>query len=480
MQDVDIALIKRKSIVGALALTVRTFFLQIIAFTGTFLLTIFLTPSVFGIFYVVSAIISFLGYFSDIGLAAALVQKKEDISREDLVTTFTIQQFLVVILVVFSLVASSHITTFYRLDATGLWLFRALVISFFLSSLKTIPSVILERNLDFQKLVIPTIVETTAFYVIAVGLAWKGFGITSFTWAVLARGIVGLIVLYAIAPWRVGFGYSRISAQKLLRFGIPFQFNSFLGLLKDDLLTVYLGKVLPFSEVGYIGWAKKWAEIPLRLFMDGIIRVTFPAFARFQHDVALLGRALEKTLFGLAATIFPILISLVFFIDPVIELVPRYGKWEPAMVSFYFFVIATAFAGLTTPLTNALNALGKIKITLFLMIIWTVSTWVLTVWFVRAIGFNGFALALSVVSLTIGLVVYLVKKISPFHFWRSITKPLGVAAIQAIWYAIFRGSAPYDITRIILVGATGAILYGGILWSIDRERIKSLLPQKHE
>src|SRR3989344_8407622 len=134
MNEVDIALIKKKSIAGIIALTSRTFLLQLVAFGATFLLTIFLTPSIFGIFYVVSAVISFLGYFSDIGLAAALVQKKDEVLRKDLVTTFTIQQALVGLLVVISLAASKSIAQFYNLDASGLWLFRALVLSFFLSS----------------------------------------------------------------------------------------------------------------------------------------------------------------------------------------------------------------------------------------------------------------------------------------------------------------------------------------------------------
>ena len=32
--------------------------------------------------------------------------------------------------------------------------------------------------------------------------------------------------------------------------------SSFLALVKDDLLTLYLGKVLGFQALGYIGWAK--------------------------------------------------------------------------------------------------------------------------------------------------------------------------------------------------------------------------------
>lgn len=95
MSDIDIEGIKKKSLVGIVALTSRTFILQLIAFGATFLLTIFLSPQIFGVFYVVSAIISFLNYFSDVGLAAALIQKKDELTQEDLTTTFTIQQILV-------------------------------------------------------------------------------------------------------------------------------------------------------------------------------------------------------------------------------------------------------------------------------------------------------------------------------------------------------------------------------------------------
>ena len=478
MEEIDIALLKKKSLTGIVALTSRTFFLQVIAFGATVLLTIFLSPSVFGVFFVVSAIISFLGYFSDIGLAAALIQKKEPLTSEDLTTTFTIQQFLVGLLVVVSLVFSYQIGAFYGLDTSGIWLFRALVISFFLSSLKTIPSVLLERNLEFQKLIIPQILETIGFYAVAVMLAWLGWGITSFTWAVLVRAIIGLIGIYIIRPWKIEIGFSMIVAKKLMRFGVPFQMNSFLALLKDDLLTVFLGKILPFSQVGYIGWAKKWAEVPLRLIMDSVVRVTFPAFSRIQHDRNVLSKALEKTLFGLSVSIFPITVGLLFFVAPLVGLIPKYTKWEPALMSFYLFAVGSAVSSLSTPLTNALNAVGKIKITLWLMVLWTTSTWILTVTFIHFIGFNGFALALLVITSTLFIVIALVKKITPFSFLKSIQAPLLGATIQAAAYVLFsRLFNPHSVVLLTISGTCGVILYGGVIWLMERERIRSLAQQ---
>lgn len=467
--------IKVRSIAGVVALTSRTFILQLIAFAATFLLTIFLTPAVFGLYYVVSAIIAFLGYFSDVGLAAALIQKKENLTREDLITTFTIQHLLVGTAVIVVLAGSSLIGSWYRLDESGVLLLRVLAIAFFFSSLKTIPSILLERELAFSKLIVPQILETIGFYVTAVILAWHGFGVASFTWAVAVRAVVGLVAMYIVAPWMPGIGISIGAAQRLMKFGIPFQLNSFLALVKDDLLTVFLGRVLPLSHIGYIGWAKKWAEVPLRLIMDSVIRVTFPAFSRLQQDKARLSGAIEKTLFGLSVTIFPITVAMIVAIKPLIAIIPRYGKWEPAVVSFYLFAVASAVASLSTPLTNALNALGYIKTTLKLMILWTTLTWVLTLVFLPLLGFNGVATALLLITTTLALVVVLVRRAVPFSFRTSVQVPF-IAAIGQVLVSLgiitAMGSAiPVVITAMIM----GGILFGGIVWKFERKKSLALI-----
>lgn len=475
MKTTDIELIKNRVVTGVVALTARTFFLQVVAFAATFLLTIFLSPEIFGIFYVVSAIVSFLGYFSDIGLAAALVQKKEEVTREDLSTTFVIQQSLVIVLVALALTFSQPIAAFYRLDAAGLWLFRSLAVAFFLSSLKTIPSVLLERRLAFDRLVVPQIVETLGFYIVAVYLAWRGLGISSFTWAVITRGVTGLIAMYLIEPWIPSFLFSRSSVRKLMTFGIPFQMNSFLALLKDDLLTVFLGKVLPFTYVGYIGWAKKWAEVPLRLFMDSLMRVTFPAYSRLQSDTLVLSRAIEKTLFAISAAMFPVYAGMLFFMHFLMIFIPKYQQWEPALVSFYVFVFASILAGLTSPMMNALNATGKVRVTLRFMIGWTTATWILTTLGILVFGFNGVAAALLLVGSSIYFVVRQVQSTVDFVFFESIRGPLIASLVQIIGYALLLPMFPHTLPWLGAIAMVGVILYGGILYTLDRERVEAMM-----
>ncbi len=69
--------IKKKAVKGAAVLTGRMILMQPISFFSMVLLTAFLNPAEFGIYFVVSAIKNFLAYFSDIGFAPALIQRKE-------------------------------------------------------------------------------------------------------------------------------------------------------------------------------------------------------------------------------------------------------------------------------------------------------------------------------------------------------------------------------------------------------------------
>lgn len=472
MEEVDIALIKQRSIKGIFALTSRTFIIQILGFIANFLLTIFLSPQIFGVFFVVSAAIAFLSYFSDVGLAAALIQKKDTISNDDLKTTFTIQQILVISVVIIALLLSNSIGKFYNLDSQGILLFQALSIAFFLSSLKTIPSIILERGLRFEKLILPQIVETLVFNIVVVILAIKGFGIASFTYAVLARGISGLITIYIIAPWRVNFGFSKQSAKKLLSFGVPFQLNSFLALIKDDLFIAYLGKVLPLAQVGYIGFAQKWALTPLRLIMDNVIRITFPSFSRLQDEKEMLEKAVEKSIFAASFLIFPALVGMVILSPYFVHIIPKYVKWEPAIFSLAFFAVNSAFASVSTPLTNALNAIGKIKITLNFMIFWTIATWTLTPLLIKTYGFNGVAISSAIISATSIFVIYFVKKHINFSVMRATGYPLisSVAMGSVIFLLSPTVKGPYSLIFIIL---TGAVFYFGIIYMLAKKQLLS-------
>ena len=140
--DVDLATVKARTVSGIATLISRSFLLQLVATGGFFLLSVFLGRPEIGLFIAVNDLVSILGYFSDIGLAASLVQKRDKVSLSDLRTTFTIQQSLVLVLILVMLAVSGWLFSYYHIAGSGTWLFYSLLAAFFLAYLKTIPSVV--------------------------------------------------------------------------------------------------------------------------------------------------------------------------------------------------------------------------------------------------------------------------------------------------------------------------------------------------
>jgi len=466
----DIELIKKRAISGVVTFTLRTFFIQAFTFFATFILTILLDPSIFGVFFVVSAILNLFVYFSDIGLAAALIQKKEEPKRQDLTTTFTIQQIIVFALVVVGLIFSGSIARFYNLDAQGTFLLRVLIFSLILSSLKTIPSIILERKLDFTRLVIPQVAENIIFYSLAIVLAYAGFGLASFSWAVLARGLSGLVIIYLLSPWRPGLNFNFKSAKNLVNFGIPFQANSILALIKDDLLTVFLGKILTFNQVGYVGWAQKFGFVPLRFFMDNVIKVTFPAYSRLQENKRELAKAIEKSLFFVAYFVYPSVLGILAIAPKIVEIIPGYGKWEPAIPLLYFFGINAMFAAVNTTLTNTLFAIGKPKIVLNLMVIWTILTWALTFFLIKVFGFLGVGIASAIVAASTSVTVLFVKRLIPVSILKNVAGPLISSVIMFVVLKLFENLLPNSFFGVIETIILGTFIYavGSFLFMLNK------------
>lgn len=466
--EITLDTVKARAVKGVFALTGRTFIFSVISLAATGLLGVFLDPNQYGVFLIVSAVTNFMAYFSDVGLAAALIQKKEEVSSDELKTTFAIQQTIVLTLLAGLVAFTPLITKYYALTQEGRYLLYALGFSLLLSSLKTIPSVLLERELQFGKLVLPQVFENLVFNIVLVFLAWKGFGIESFTYAVLIRGIFGLIAIYILRPWVPGIAFSREPIRRLLKYGLPYQANSLLATIKDDGVTLFLGGILGPAGMGYLGWAQKWGQAPLRFFMDHVLKVTFPAFSRMQHNKKELERSLTKSILFICFLVFPSIVGLVIVSPFLVKLIPRYEKWTPALLPLALIGINTAIAAATTQLTNLFNSIGKIKLTFRLMIMWTTLTWLLVPYLSRRFGVTGAAAGYALVSCSSVVAVILAKKYVNFSITKSILSPLvatlvmGAVLLSArsqldatyfsLWTLIGLGFIVYMLASYILIG----------------------------
>lgn len=423
---------------GAFALTSRKFLLQGVSYFGSIFLARILAPEVFGIFAIVNFVIVFFASFSSAGLGAALIQRKKELEKKDLKIVFTLQQTLVLAVLLIIFLISPFIVSHYHLSADKVWLMRALSLSLFLDSLKTIPLILLERRLKFDKLIIPEIIEVISFQTLAVLLAWRGFGVWSFVIALLVRSSLGVLVLYWLCPWVPGLAWNFKKAKKLLYFGVPYQANSFIAMIKDAVMPVFVGSVVGAAAVGYLNWANTYSKVPLTIMSD-IFRITFPSFARVQQDKKLLKKALEKSLKYTHLFLFPAIFILIATIKQIVEIIFT-NKWLPALPAFYIHSLGILVVGVANTFMNAFWSLGKVKIATRLMIIYTIINWIVSVPLVFLLGFNG-AMVGSVVVLLVSLPlnIYYLNKIVKVEILQNIASPF--------WAGLLSGIASYFLSQ---------------------------------
>lgn len=473
MEKLNMELVAKRSVHGVLALISRTFFLNIISFISFLVITSVLGASEIGIYMAVIAIQRVISFFTDFGLGAALIQKKEELRQEDMTTSFTVQSIITFLIFILVYIFLEKFAIIFRLNTEAQRLLLVLVFTIFLSSFKTIPSILLERSLKFGKLVFPQIVESLVFNGVLVGLTLGGYGISSFSWAFLISSLVGIPFYYFVSPWRISVGIS-MNSLNYLKYGVQFQAKNILGTVKDDLLTVILIRFLSFTEIGYIGFAQRLAFYVYRYVVDSVTKVTFSAYSRAQHDLVFLKQAIEKSLFFVSASMFPILFGLIVTAPYLIRFYPNWhNKWELAAFSIVFFCLNAAVSSLSGILVNVLDATGKVKITLRLMVLWTILIWILTPLFIYLYGYNGVSVASFLVTTTIVYTVFLVKKIVTFNFLSSIIRPLMVSLSMAMVVFFLSTFLVKDMLSLVFVILTGGIFYLVLMFILSGKELKA-------
>lgn len=483
MEELDFIRLGKQSIHGVIALISRQFVLQIISVVTFLLISSILLPADIGIYTAVIAMQRIVSFFTDFGLGAALIQKKEELTQDDLMTSFTIQAGITLIIFLLVFIFRDSIASFFKLNDQGVRLLIALVFTIFISSFKTIPSILLERKIKFEKLVIPQIAEALAFNIVLIILVLRGFRVDSYTYAFMVSALIGLPIYYHISPWKIRIGINRKSLF-YLKYGIQFQAKNILATIKDDLLTVILTKFLSFTQIGYIGFAQRISFISYRYIVDSVTKVTFSSYSRLQGNKSLMKKAIERSLFYVSSAMFPLVTVTIILAPFVINYFPRWqNKWEPAVFSIIFFSLNAGISSLSGILVNMLDASGKVRTTLNLMVIWTALTWILTPIFILYFGYNGVAIASFIVTLTIFYTVYLVKKLVNFNLLESIIKPSIATLLMGI--VLYTGSK-YLVTNIYtlaIMAIAGGAVYVVVYYLLAKSEIysiKNILLKKNE
>lgn len=455
---------------SAVALIVRQIFVFVINVAGGIFLARLLTIEEFGIYSIVVFAMNFLKVFGDVGLAASLIRKKEEPSGAEYAAIFTIQQLLVISAVGIFWLFAPWLVQQYELSEVYTWLFRLVALSLVATSFMVIPQVQLERDLSFDKIAIIEVSQALAFNVVAVMLAWYGYGAFALGWALMARSTAGGVLANVVRPWAIRLKWRWGIVKKHLRFGIPFQATSLIGTINSALNPVLIAMVFGMASAGYVEWAiilVGYLQRPLLL----LNRLLFPTYSRLQENKAKLSDAVNYT-YVASSLIFFGLAGILYGLAPDIISIVYTDKWLPALPLLYLLIIANAFIPMSMPNGALAYALGWAKTVLYLNIAKALFLWGSIIIFINIIDSYlayGYAMLLTE---TLHLVLYfMLKKSLPGI---SIIRTQIIFALAAVCTGLslhaISGYVGYE-SFIYLIGALGLggiiyVVYSYILYSV--------------
>lgn len=453
--------LKKKAATGVVFLTAKRVVLQTI-FTGSnIFLARLLFPADFGTFAIIGSIGIFFNVFSDLGLTPSLIQKQKEIKKIDIQTAFTTQLILGLALIAIIFLTADIIGRFFNLGSSGINLLKLYSLIFLIAPLRQIPGAILERYLNFQKIVTLDIVGTLISSGSTVFLAFLGFGVSSLVIGLLIGHLTSALLLGFFAKWPIGIAFDKKVFWNLTKFGIPFQAHVMLGLFYGPLILLYLGKSVGQANLGFYQFAASLSVFPL-VFSEILSRVIFPLGSRTQRDEAFLKQAIERSLALVSIFTMP----AIFLIGAVAGQIIHYvytDRWLLALPALYLGLAQMGIIAYTGVFGQLLLSRGQAGVMRNMGLVWAILTWILGPILIAKFNFVGLNLTGLIVSLSGIWLYFRLKREISFNFGKNFIVYFLCAVFASAASVITVNILPQSFASLIFALILGTVFYLGLL-----------------
>lgn len=430
--------LRHAAVKGTFWSAVSTVFNRGLRFVITIFLARLLLPSDFGLVAMGLMVMDIAGLMSDLGLGAALIQRKQ-LDPQHLTTCFWANQMIGVGLWGMTVGASPWVAAFYR-NADVRPILSMMALNFLIAPLGSIPWVLLNRELKFKELMITQTMATAVRAATSLALAWRGAGVWSLVWGPLAGTITGSIVNWWYCRWRPSIGWSWTHFRELFRFGKNVFGEKFLGFFSANSDNLITGRFLGATTLGFYNFAYQIPHLAETHLAPIVTRVLFPVLSKVQDDRERLRRGYLQSLRWIMVAAAPFAIGL-FVAAP--EFVPVvYGaQWQPVVFPLQILCLAGLIHALTTGVWTVQQSIGRPDIG-FWWNLWTLPLIIGTLIASARWGIIGVATAMLTVSLAQSLVIQHITNRLISLSWRrflgAIRAPVIAAACMGVVAAACR------------------------------------------
>jgi len=226
-----------------------------------------------------------------------------------------------------------------------------------MSLLSVVPAARFERALDYRWIAVIELSGQILTYIVALPLAYQGFGAWAPVAGVWAQQLITLSLLYWVSDYRPKFYWERARVRSMLGYGLGYSAAGLAWDLRYLVNPLIVSRYAGAEAVGYVALSVRVVE--QLTFVTGVIwRLTTAAFARIQEDRDRLAKVIAEGLSLQLIALGPILAGFGLVAPWIVSLLLG-SRWLPALEVYPFIAVSYLCGAGVNLYSSALSVLRK-------------------------------------------------------------------------------------------------------------------------
>ncbi len=256
--------------------------LQPVTFIFGMILARLITPEEMGIIGLTSIFFAIANQIKDCGFGTALL-RKQDRTEADINTVFWFNVGMSVVGCVALCLAAPWFADFFDTPAlVELTYVSALML--LLNSTVMVHWTLYSARRDFKTTAIVSTIATIVPMPFTVWAAFAGWSYWAMVFQGVASGLLSLIVIWTISPWKPRFEFSRESFKEFFGFGSKMLATGLVNISYGESRNLIIGKFYSAADLAYFHRAFKLCALPVNFIQNIVSSVSFPILAAIQDD----------------------------------------------------------------------------------------------------------------------------------------------------------------------------------------------------
>jgi len=330
-------------------------------FIGIFLARLLL-PEEFGILGLITVFIAFSMVFIDSGFSFALIREKY-VSETDFNTVFWFNFLFSLFFYILLWIASPYIAIFFK-QPLLIIIIKVISLNLVINAIGSIQQVNLKRELQFKQLTIAGVSSKVLSGIIALIMAFKGFGVWSLVVQQVSMNFFRVGFMFFFNKFIPKLVFSKSTFKRLFSFSSKLLYGGIINSIVSNIYPLVIGKFFTIGDVGFFNRARSLQQLPVNTITKIIQQVSLPAFSKIQDEESRFKIAYKKSMQLSVFIIAPILIILIVAAYPLIEFLIT-DKWLRAADMLRILAIGGIFYPISALNINIIGVKGRSDLVMY-------------------------------------------------------------------------------------------------------------------